>query len=206
MDKYLNILQFIIGWDHKPQATSHKPNPKSQTRTPPQEKYPELKDFTNENNHRLHTTDYKPYPTDHQLQATSQNPQATSHKLITKTMPKSVQNLEIWQDAMSLVKDLYRLTTDWPKEETYGLTDQVRRAAVSVPANLAEGVGRGSPKEMARFAKISRGSLYELDTLLELAAELGYIESEDLESLKEKITSLSKRTSGFIKYQENNSE
>ena len=107
---------------------------------------------------------------------------------------------------MSLVKDLYRLTTDWPKEETYGLTDQVRRAAVSVPANLAEGVVRGSSKEIARFAKISRGSLYELDTLLELAAELGYIESEDLESLKEKITSLSKRTSSFIKYQENNSE
>ena len=92
--------------------------------------------------------------------------------------------------------------TDWPKEETYGLTDQVRRAAVSVPANLAEGVGRGSSKEIARFAKISRGSLYELDTLLELATEFGYSSKDEIESVRTRLTSLIKRVSSFIQYQD----
>ena len=116
-------------------------------------------------------------------------------------MPKSVENLEIWQDSMSLVKDLYRLTNDWPKREMYGLTDQVRRAAVSVPANLSEGMGRGSKKEMAHFARISRGSLYELDALLELASEFGYSNKEKIESTRKEITTLTKRISSFINYQ-----
>lgn len=102
---------------------------------------------------------------------------------------------------MSLIKSLYRLTSNWPKEELYSLTDQVRRAAVSIPANLAEGVGRGSPKEMARFASISRGSLYELDTLLELSSELGYSRKDEIKSLREEIATLNKRISSFINYQ-----
>jgi len=116
--------------------------------------------------------------------------------------PKSLQNLEIWQEAMNLVKDLYKLTSNWPKKEIYGLTDQVKRAGVSVPANIAEGLGRGSPKEIARFAKISRGSLYELDTLLELASEFGYSKEDKIETLRKEIITLTKRISSFIKYQE----
>ena len=103
----------------------------------------------------------------------------------------SVRNLEIWHEAVEVVKAVYRLTRSWPKEELYGLPrgicgyapiprgrrNQARRAAVSVPANLAEGLGRGTPKETARFAQISLGSLYELDTLVYLSAELGYSSS-----------------------------
>lgn len=90
--------------------------------------------------------------------------------------PDSVRNLEIWSEAITIVKSVYALTKTWPKEELYGLTNQARRAAVSIPANLAEGLGRGTPKETARFAQIALGSLYELDTLVYLSAELGIVQ------------------------------
>jgi len=120
-------------------------------------------------------------------------------------MPESVEKLEIWGEAMSMVKSVYALTRDWPKEEVYGLTSQARRAAVSVPANLAEGLGRGTSREMARFAQIALGSLYEVDTLLCLAAELAYSSEDMVTSLRERLTVLAKRISAFITYQENRS-
>ena len=113
--------------------------------------------------------------------------------------PDSVKRLEIWQEAVTVVKEVYHLTREWPKAEIYGLTAQVRRAAVSVPANLAEGVGRGTPAEAARFALIALGSLYELDTLLCVAAELGY---SSLPELQECITLLSRRISSYVSYKE----
>ena len=117
--------------------------------------------------------------------------------------PDSVRNLEIWGEAITIVKAVYALTKDWPKEELYGLTSQARRAAVSIPANLAEGLGRGTPKETARFAQIALGSLYELDTLLYLAAELAYSAHDMVAPLRERLTTLAKRISAFITYQEN---
>ena len=117
--------------------------------------------------------------------------------------PDSVRNLEIWHEAVEVVKAVYTLTQSWPKEELYGLTNQARRAAVSIPANLAEGLGRGTPAERARFAQISLGSLYELDTLLYLAGDLGFSPQNRVAELREKLTSLAKRTSAFIHYQEN---
>jgi four helix bundle protein len=116
--------------------------------------------------------------------------------------PDSVRKLEIWHEAVQAVKAVYELTQNWPKEEMYGLTNQARRAAVSVPANLAEGLGRGTPREMARFAQIALGSLYELDTLLHLAGELAYSPGEMAGSLRETLTTLAKRISAFITYQE----
>lgn len=116
--------------------------------------------------------------------------------------PDSVRKLEIWHEAVRAVKVVYELTQNWPKEEMYGLTNQARRAAVSVPANLAEGLGRGTPREVARFAQIALGSLYELDTLLHLAAELAYSPVEMVGSLRGTLTTLAKRVSAFITYQE----
>jgi four helix bundle protein len=115
-------------------------------------------------------------------------------------MPESVEKLEIWQEAVEIVRIVYELTKSWPREEMYGLTSQIRRAAVSIPANIAEGVGRGG--EMGRFAQIALGSLYELDTLLHLGVELKYASQTEVTPVRDRLTLLAKRTSSFIRYQE----
>ena len=81
---------------------------------------------------------------------------------------KSFRDLMVWQKSMQLVTDLYRLTSDFPKTESYGLTSQLRRAAVSVPSNIAEGYGRHSTSDYIRFLQIAIGSLYELQTQVEI--------------------------------------
>ena len=115
--------------------------------------------------------------------------------------PSCVHNLEIWRQGVDLVKQVYELTHTWPKGESYGLTGQVRRAAVSVPSNLAEGIGRGTPAEMARFSRIALGSLYELDTLFEVARELGIQDQPSLAGLRKRLLDLTRGVAGFIRYQ-----
>lgn len=121
---------------------------------------------------------------------------------MTTNGPSSVQKLEIWQEGMSLVEHVYRLTELWPKAEVYGLTSQARRAAVSIPANIAEGVGRGSKAEAARFGRIALASAYELHTLLELSVRLGYTAAESRNELFVALDCLTRRISSFIQYQE----
>jgi four helix bundle protein len=96
------------------------------------------------------------------------------------------------------VKSVYEVTRSWPKQETYGLAAQAQRAAVSVPANIAEGVGRHSHADTARLVQIALGSLYELDTLLEVAVELGYAVPADRHASLEELI---RKTSAFIDYQ-----
>lgn len=84
--------------------------------------------------------------------------------------------LEAWKLSMVLVKDIYSLTQAFPKSEIFGLTAQMRRAAVSIPSNIAEGAARTGRKEFAQFLNIARGSLSELETQLLIAVDLGYIE------------------------------
>jgi four helix bundle protein len=100
------------------------------------------------------------------------------------------------------VKSIYELTKTWPKEEIYGLTSQVRRASVSIPANIAEGIGRGTPGETSRFAQIALGSAYELDTLIIIATELKYSSEESTLYVQKEITNLLKGISSFVCYQE----
>ena len=85
-----------------------------------------------------------------------------------------------WQESIKLVKQVYEISSHYPKEELYGLTSQMRRAAVSVPSNIAEGAARDSSTEFARFLVISRGSLSELETQLLIAKELGYDQNDKL--------------------------
>ena len=105
-----------------------------------------------------------------------------------------MEKLEIWREAVEIVKGVFGLSQSWPKKRLYRLTSQVRRAAVSIPANLAEGLGRGEPGEMARFAQIALGSLYELDMLPYLAAKLGYGSQDLVAELPEKVTTLAERS------------
>ena len=88
------------------------------------------------------------------------------------------ERLDLWQEAMTLVEIVYACSSHFPKTERFGLTAQVRRAAVSVPSNIAEGAARRSTSEYRRFLSIARGSLSELDTQLQIARRLGYMDSE----------------------------
>lgn len=90
-------------------------------------------------------------------------------------MARPHQKLHAWQEAIRLVKTTYLVTQAFPAEERYGLSAQMRRAAVSVPSNLAEGAARSSKKEFAQFISISQGSLSELETQAIIAAELGFL-------------------------------
>ena len=83
--------------------------------------------------------------------------------------------LEAWKESIALVKAVYKATQAFPKEETYGLVSQMRRAAISVPSNIAEGAARTGSREFAQFLNVARGSLSELETQLIIAVELGYI-------------------------------
>ena len=91
----------------------------------------------------------------------------------------SYRDLIVWQKAMDLTKKVYQITKTFPKDEIYGLTSQIRRCSVSVPSNIAKGRGRNSDKEFIRFLTIALGSIYELQTQLELALAFNYITNFD---------------------------
>jgi four helix bundle protein len=113
---------------------------------------------------------------------------------------KSYTDLEVWKKSRELVKQAYILTGFFPKEETYALTSQVKRAAISVPSNIAEGVARRSNRETVQFLYISRGSLYELETQFYLASDIGYLSKSQIESIIDIIEECKKLISGFINY------
>ncbi|MBU0673327.1 MAG: four helix bundle protein [Proteobacteria bacterium] len=86
--------------------------------------------------------------------------------------------LKVWQEGLTLAKEVYRITDSFPQAELFGLSSQMRRAAISIPSNIAEGAARNSPKEFLHFLSISRGSLSELKTQTLLAIEIGFIKKE----------------------------
>lgn len=116
---------------------------------------------------------------------------------------KSFTNLNAWICSRELVKQLYLLTKDFPKEEVYSLTSQMRRAVISIPSNIAEGVARNHNKETLQFLHISKGSIYELETQLYLSYDIGYINEEQLSIILIKIEDCKKLISGFINYYRN---
>jgi len=95
----------------------------------------------------------------------------------------SYKNLEAWKKSMLLVKEIYNLTQLFPKEEQYILTSQAKRAAISIPANIAEGIGRNYKKDTKQFLYIARGSLYELETILNIAVMVKIISEERVTTL-----------------------
>jgi len=91
--------------------------------------------------------------------------------------------MEVWKFSIELVKEIYLLTQSFPKSEIYGLTSQIRRAAVSIPSNIAEGLSRHSSKEKGRFIDIARSSLVELDTQIEISLQLNNLELKSIDTL-----------------------
>jgi len=114
-------------------------------------------------------------------------------------MSGTYTDLEVWQAAMHLAEDVYRITRTFPKEETYGLTIQLRRAAVSVPSNIAEGKGRSSDKELAQFLCHSRGSLFEIETQIDVARRLGYIDVTKADAIRQKTARVGQLLNGLLR-------
>ena len=109
----------------------------------------------------------------------------------------SFEKLDVYQKARELIKDIYLLQNSFPKEERYALGDQVRRAATSIAANLAEGSGRQSMKEKVHFVEIAYGSMTEVFCELQTACDLGYIKEEQLDVLRPQFTDIAKMLSGL---------
>jgi four helix bundle protein len=107
--------------------------------------------------------------------------------------------LETWQRAMDLADAVYKATRTYPKEETYGLTSQTRRSAVSVPSNIAEGQGRGNSREFVRFLAVARGSLFELQTQIRLAERFGYLDPERSSGLIDQSWTVGRLINGLIR-------
>ncbi len=103
----------------------------------------------------------------------------------------NLKELKVWNKAIDMATDVYRLTTNFPKEEKYGLTSQIRRSAVSVPSNIAEGAGRNTNKEFNHFLGISNGSAYELQTQLIISKDLDLVDSR-VEQVLDQIDQIQK--------------
>jgi four helix bundle protein len=110
---------------------------------------------------------------------------------------RSYQDLEVWQKAMDLVEDCYRLTREFPDNEVYGLSSQLQRSAVSIPANIAEGRERGRTKEFLHHLSIAYGSLAELETHILIARRLNYVNEENLRQLMDRIAEIGRMLNGL---------
>jgi four helix bundle protein len=109
------------------------------------------------------------------------------------------KQLEIWKQSRSFCTQIYSFTNSFPNEERFGLTNQLRRAAVSIPSNIAEGSSRKSNKDFARFLEIAIGSAYEIETQLLISSDLNFIAEEKLNTLNEKLQSMTKMMYHFKK-------
>ena len=109
----------------------------------------------------------------------------------------SYRKLDVYISAKKMVKDIYAYLKKFPKEENFALCNQLRRAAISVPSNIAEGMGRFSPKEQIRFLEIAYGSLMEVQCQLDISCDLGYITLEEFETINKDISNIAKQLSGL---------
>ena len=116
-----------------------------------------------------------------------------------ETAIKSYRELEIWKKGMELVKMIYKITENFPQKEVFGLANQMRRAAVSIPSNIAEGQARHYTKEFVQFLYQSLGSLAELDTQTIIAENLNYINQQQEAEVENRIVQLQKMIHGLVK-------
>ena len=113
-------------------------------------------------------------------------------------MTQDFKKLEVWKSAHQLTLDIYRLTTNFPKDERFGMIQQIRRAAASIGANIAEGAGRRTNKDFARALYFSFGSIKELEHFLLLAKDLNYIDICNFNAFNQKLESIGKMLNKFI--------
>ncbi len=114
-------------------------------------------------------------------------------------MEKPHKNLDVWKAAMELTREIYTSTASFPAEERFGITMQMRRAAVSIPSNIAEGAARQGKAEFRNFLNIAQGSLSELDTQLELSVSLGFLEPNKAKALEALLVRIDKMLTALIR-------
>ena len=114
-------------------------------------------------------------------------------------MGKTHKDLDVWKKSVDLVTDVYKVTKCFPKEEIYGITNQMRRAAVSIPSNIAEGAGRQTDKEFVQFLHIAMGSSSELETQIIICKNLEYIGVEEMNTVLEKVYDIRKMLTGLLR-------
>lgn len=119
---------------------------------------------------------------------------------------ESFKDLIVWKKGIELVNDIYKVTKKIPKEELYGLTSQIRKAAISIPANIAEGWGRGTTKNYIQFLEISRGSLFELNTLIIISYNQQYINKETCGEIENKLNEIGRMLNALITKLDNKSK
>ena|SRR5919106_964783 len=115
-------------------------------------------------------------------------------------MEKPHKKLEAWKQSMDFVVEIYKATEGLPSQEIYGLTNQIRQAAVSIPCNIAEGAARQTRKEFTNFLHIAQGSLSEVDTQVDIAHRLGYLDTERCKSFDNKMAPIDKMLTGLIRH------
>jgi four helix bundle protein len=114
-------------------------------------------------------------------------------------MSGTFEDLQAWRLAMDLVVAIYRHTDTWPRDERYGLTSQIRRAATSIPSNIAEGKGRASDREFVKFLNYARGSVYEVQTQIKLACRLEYLSPATTDTLESQAAEVGRVLNGLIR-------
>ena len=112
---------------------------------------------------------------------------------------RDYRDLTVWKEAMDIAEHLYSLTRSFPREEAFGLTAQMRRAAVSIPSNIAEGFGRAQRKSFVQYLRIAQGSLKELETQAMLSVRVGYLTSQQQDEFLDRTTRLGKRLVQFVR-------
>ncbi|MEZ6165328.1 MAG: four helix bundle protein [Phycisphaerales bacterium] len=112
---------------------------------------------------------------------------------------QSYRDLEAWRLAIRLTKVVYRMSEHFPNDERFGLTSQIRRAAVSIASNIAEGWGRGSTSDYARFLRMARGSMYEVETQGLIALELGFVDKDKFDFFEQSIDEAGRVLAGLIR-------
>ncbi len=114
------------------------------------------------------------------------------------------KDLDAWKISVELVTEIYQLTGNYPKDEIFGLTNQMRRASISIPSNIAEGAARNSKKEFIQFLYIALGSQQELDTQLLISRNLNFITEDSYNQITDKVQTVGKLLNGLIKYLKSN--
>jgi four helix bundle protein len=116
----------------------------------------------------------------------------------TKLVMRNYQKLEAWKTSMQLINTVYQVTKDFPKEEDFGLTAQIKRAAISIASNIAEGMGRQYKKDTIQFLHVARGSVYELETLLNIATMIELLQFNKYQELLETIDTVVRLLNALI--------